>query len=134
MSSAGAGGTCPRPMRLPDPSPAPDKNRAPMGPEILSSTGAGVWRKAPESFGISRLQSVLDKLQSAIFLCLCAISSLICYSQLDFSSRNQFRCSDTHSHYKQRNFNCKQISFNCQASKKAQLIPLKFISVRALSR
>ena len=50
LSSAGAGGNCARPMRLPDPSPILDKNRAPMGPEILSSTGAGVWRKAPRAF------------------------------------------------------------------------------------
>ena len=40
LSSAGAGGECVRPMSLPDPSPVLDKNRAPMGPEILSS-GAG---------------------------------------------------------------------------------------------
>ena len=46
LSSAGAGGNCARPMRLPDSSPVLDKNRAPMGPEILSSGGAGVWRKA----------------------------------------------------------------------------------------
>ena len=39
LSSAGTGGNCARPMRLPDPSPVLDKNRAPMGPEILSSTG-----------------------------------------------------------------------------------------------
>ena len=51
-------------MRLPDPSPVLDKNRAPMGPEILSSTGAGVWRKAPMAFPDS--SSVLDKFQSAI--------------------------------------------------------------------
>ena len=44
------GGNCARPMRLPDPSPVLDKNRAPMGPEILFSTGAGVWRKAPMAF------------------------------------------------------------------------------------
>ena len=50
-------------MRLPDPSPALDKNRAPMGPEVLSSTGAGVWRKAPMAFPDS--SSVLDKFQSA---------------------------------------------------------------------
>ena len=50
-------------MRLPDPSPVLDKNRAPMGPEILSSTGAGVWRKAPIAFPDS--SSVLDKCQSA---------------------------------------------------------------------
>ena len=42
LSSGGAGGNCARPMRLPDPSPVLDKNHAPMGPEILSSTGAGV--------------------------------------------------------------------------------------------
>ena len=54
LSSAGAGGICDRPMRLPDPSPVLDKNRAPMGPEVLSSTGAGVWEKG--SYGISRLQ------------------------------------------------------------------------------
>ena len=65
LSSAGAGGNCARPMRLPDPSPVLDKNRAPMGPEILSSTGAGVWRKAPMAFPDS--SSVLDKCQSVIF-------------------------------------------------------------------
>ena len=35
-----------------------------MGPEILSSTGAGVWRKAPKAFPDS--SSVLDKFQSKI--------------------------------------------------------------------
>ena len=50
MSNAGAGGNCARPMRLPDLSPVLDKNYAPMGPEILSSTGAGFWRKAPMAF------------------------------------------------------------------------------------
>ena len=59
LSSAGAGGNCARPMGLPDPSPVLDKNRAPMGPEILSSTG----RKAPMAFPDS--SSVLDKFQSA---------------------------------------------------------------------
>ena len=34
-----------------------------MGPEILSSTGAGVWRKAPKAFPDSN--TVLDKFQSA---------------------------------------------------------------------
>ena len=53
-------------MRLPDPSPVLDKNRAPMGPEILSSTGAGVWRKAPMAFPDS--SSVLDKFQAAIYI------------------------------------------------------------------
>ena len=51
-------------MMLPDPSPVLDKTRAPMGPEILSSTGAEVWRKAPMAFPDS--SSVLDKFQSAI--------------------------------------------------------------------
>ena len=51
-------------MRLPDSSPVLDKNRAPMGPEILSSTGAGVWRKASMAFPDS--SSVPDKFQSAI--------------------------------------------------------------------
>ena len=66
LSSAGAGGNCARPMRLPDPSPVLDKNRAPMGPppEILSSTGAGVWRKAPMALPDSN--SVLEKFESAI--------------------------------------------------------------------
>ena len=50
-------------MRLPDPGPVLDKNRAPMGPEILSNTGARVWRKAPMAFPDS--SSALDKLQSA---------------------------------------------------------------------
>ena len=62
LSSAGAGGNCARPMRLPD-SPVLDTNHAPMGPGILSSTGAGVWRKAPMAFPDS--SSVLDKFPSA---------------------------------------------------------------------
>ena len=37
-------------MRVPNPSPVLDKNRAPMGPEMLSCTGAGLWRKAPKRF------------------------------------------------------------------------------------
>ena len=62
LSSAGAGANCSRPRSLsPDPSPVLDKNRAPMGPEILSSTGAGVWRKAPMAFPDS--SSVLDMFQ-----------------------------------------------------------------------
>ena len=65
LSSAGAGGNCAaRPMRLPDPSPVLDRNRAAMGPEILSSTGARVWRKAPMAFPC--YSSVLDIFQSAI--------------------------------------------------------------------
>ena len=52
-------------MRLPDPSPVLDKNRAPMGPEILSSTGAGFWRKAPMGFPDS--SSVLDNFKIANF-------------------------------------------------------------------
>ena len=44
-------------------SPVLDKNCAPMGSEILSSTGAVVWKKAPMAFPDS--SSVLDKFQSA---------------------------------------------------------------------
>ena len=71
-SSAGTGKNCALSMRVPIPSPALDKNRAPVGPEILSSTGAGVWRKAFKGNPDSR--SVLDKFQSAILSsvnCLC---------------------------------------------------------------
>ena len=45
-------------MRVPNP--------ASMGPEILSSAGAGVWRKAPIAFPDS--SSVLDKFLSVTFL------------------------------------------------------------------
>ena len=34
LSSAGTGGNCARPTRLPDPNPVLDKNHAPMGPEF----------------------------------------------------------------------------------------------------
>ena len=47
-------------MRAPNSSPVLNKNRAHMSPEIISSTGAGVWRKFQTPF------SVLDKFQSAI--------------------------------------------------------------------
>ena len=53
-------------MRLPDPSPVLGTNRAPMGPEILSNTGAGVWRKAPMAFSDSG--SVLDTVCSLIHI------------------------------------------------------------------
>ena len=56
---SGAEKHCALPMRVPNPSPALDKNCAPMGPEILSSTGAGVSRKAPKAFPDS--SSVLDR-------------------------------------------------------------------------
>ena len=49
-------------MRFPDRSPVLDSNRAPMGPEILSSTGTGAWRKAPMAFPDS--SSVLDAFQT----------------------------------------------------------------------
>ena len=64
LSSACTGKNCALPMRVPNRSPMLDKNRAPMGPGILSSTGAGVWGKAPMAFPTS--SSVLDKFQSAI--------------------------------------------------------------------
>ena len=59
LSNAGTGTNCVLSMRVPKPSPVPDKNCAPMGPEILSSAGAGVCRKAPRAFPHS--SSVLDK-------------------------------------------------------------------------
>ena len=64
LSSAGTGTNCALPIRVPNSSPVPDKNRAPIGPEILSSTGAGVWVEAPKAFPDS--SSVLDNFQSAI--------------------------------------------------------------------
>ena len=51
------------PIRMPNPSPTPDKNLASMGPGILSSVGVGVWRKAPEAFPDSN--TTLDTFQSA---------------------------------------------------------------------
>ena len=57
----GTGRNCALSMRVPNPSPVLDKIRAPMGPEILSSTGARLWRKAPKGFPDS--SSVLDKCQ-----------------------------------------------------------------------
>ena len=41
---------CALPVRLPDPSAVLDKNRALMGPEFVSSTETGVWRKALAHF------------------------------------------------------------------------------------
>ena len=40
--SAGTGKSCALSIRVRNPSPVLDKNRAHTGPEILSSTGAGV--------------------------------------------------------------------------------------------
>ena len=53
------------PYEVPNCIPVLDKFLAPIGTEILSSAGAGVWREAPVTFPDS--SSVLDKLQSAIF-------------------------------------------------------------------
>ena len=50
-------------MRVPSPSPVLDQYVAPVGPEMLCSTGAGVWRKAPGAFPDS--SSALDGFQSA---------------------------------------------------------------------
>ena len=66
LSSASTGKNCVLSIRFSDPSPVLDKNRAPMGPEILSSTGAGVCRKAPKAFSDS--SSVLDKFLSVTTL------------------------------------------------------------------
>ena len=64
LSSAGTGRNFGLSMRVPNPSPVLDKNPAPMGQEIFSSTEAGVWRKAPKAFPDS--SSAPDKFQSAI--------------------------------------------------------------------
>ena len=51
LSSAGTGKNCALLVRAPNPtSPAPDKNRAPISPDMLSNTRAGVWRKAAKAF------------------------------------------------------------------------------------
>ena len=49
---------------MPNPGPTLDKNLASMGPEILSSVGVGVGRKAPEASPDSN--TTLDTFQSAI--------------------------------------------------------------------
>ena len=41
LSSTGTGQNCALPMKVPNPSPVMDKNRALMGPEMLSRTGLG---------------------------------------------------------------------------------------------
>ena len=53
LSSAGTERRCALPMRLPDPRPVLDNNRAHMGREIVSSTGAGVWREASRVLNFS---------------------------------------------------------------------------------
>ena len=54
-------------MRVPDPSPVVDKNRASMGPEILSGTEAGVWREAPVAWPES--SSVPDRISVRERMC-----------------------------------------------------------------
>ena len=63
LSSARAGRSCALAMRVPNPRPVLDKNLAPMGPEILYGTGAGVRSQAPVVF--PDCSSVLDRSQSA---------------------------------------------------------------------
>ena len=53
-------------MRLPNPNPVLDRNLAPTGSGILSSTGAGVWRNAPGAFSDSK--SAPKKFQPANLL------------------------------------------------------------------
>ena len=54
-------------MRLPNTSPILDDNRAPMDPDNLSSTRAGVWKRPPRHFQTPVLYS-LDGFQSAIII------------------------------------------------------------------
>ena len=49
-------------MRVPNPSPVLDEHCAALGPGLLSSTVAEVWRKAPGAFPHSN--SVLDAFHS----------------------------------------------------------------------
>ena len=53
------------PTRVPSPSPTLDKSRAPMGSDILSSVGAGVWRSHSGAFPDSN--STLDKFLLRMF-------------------------------------------------------------------
>ena len=57
---------CSLSMRVANCSPTLDKNLTPIGPEVLSSSRAGVWRRAPGVLPDS--SPVLDKFQSAIYL------------------------------------------------------------------
>ena len=66
LSSSGGTGNCALPMGVPISSPVLDKNCVPMGPKILSRTGAGVCGKGAKAFPDS--SSVLDKFQSAKLL------------------------------------------------------------------
>ena len=77
LSSVGTGENCAVSMSVPNPSPVLDKDRAPMGLDILSSTGARVWRKAPKAFPDS--SSALDKLQYAIEVHVSALWPKACW-------------------------------------------------------
>ena len=69
LSIAGTGKNCGLSMRLSSPGPVLDENHAPMGPEILSSTEAGAWRKAAEAFAdCSSLQFMSQGSYSEEFL------------------------------------------------------------------
>ena len=64
LSNTGAGKNGALPSRVLNPSPALDKKLcAHRSPEFLSSTGAGVWGKAPKAFPDS--SCVLDQFESA---------------------------------------------------------------------
>ena len=56
LSGAGIGRSCGLRMRVPNPSVILDKNCAPMGPDILSSIGTGVWRNRSSAFPRSEKQ------------------------------------------------------------------------------
>ena len=86
LSGAGTGKSCALSMRVPNPSPALDKIRALVGPEILSSTVAGVWRKAPKGFQDS--SSVLDKFQSASTKEQCNHGNIILQTTLMYHSNS----------------------------------------------
>ena len=64
LSSHGTGRNCALPIiRVPSCSPVLDKILAPIGPEWLSSAGAGVWTKVPMAFPDSKsvLPAIFDE-------------------------------------------------------------------------
>ena len=83
LSNASAGSTCSLLIMVKNPRPVLDQNPAPIGPETLSRSGAGVWRKVP----VPRFRSVLDWFWSAaadvlfsvsagpLWACACSCSS-----------------------------------------------------------
>ena len=125
------GGNRARPRRLPDPSPVLDKSRAHMGPEILSSTGAGVWRKDPMACPDS--SSVLDKFRSASKQTLFARNMALKFcspdklARTDMPSQAAESCTISMSFMKRTRFHsCQNVSRNTRASVMRRIICVLF--------